>query len=183
MPSEWDIKSKYETAFEDTVIMRITVMKFLLEKYGIDVVKEYFLEYGPECLEKLRVGKLKKTLINVVSKLAKKQVLKKLTDILIENVQYIVDLKHVWIGEPEDNTILINVTKCPFLKRFKKLNKKLGFELEERYICTFSCIPMIRQMLDIGNCDLRYSFFEKGCKLTAFVKSKQKAEDSENNEQ
>ncbi|MFX1298751.1 MAG: hypothetical protein ACFFD2_28315, partial [Promethearchaeota archaeon] len=109
----------------------------------------------------------------IIAKLAPRMIMNKVSDIVIENAQYLVPLNHVTINEASNDFKIIEITKCPVLKRFKKTIKSLKFnDLEERYICTFACIPVLGQMAAVGNCNVTSEYFEKGCQIRVTIKAK-----------
>jgi len=174
--SMWNMKTLYQIAHKDMIEQRTTMMKFLLDNYGIEAVEEYFLNQNPQWAETLKVGKLKKIFAKLISKLAPKLTMVKLSDIIIENSQYLVGLDHITISETTDTYRMIRITKCPVKKQFKKTLKTLKFtDLEERYICTFACVPVMAQMCTVGNCDLRAEYLDKenGCNLIVTLKAKE----------
>lgn len=164
MPSEWSIKDKYDMAFRDMVELRLTIMKYLLDRYGIEEVREFFEHKNPEWIEKLRIGKMKRGLARALSKLAPKQVMKKMADAVVEQVQYIVPLENIWVGESNNDYIPLSMTNCPLLKRFNKMARKLKFDdIQERYICEFVCRSTLDHILSVGRCTINATFIEKGC--------------------
>ncbi len=171
--SVWDIKTLYQVAFADMIEQRTTMMKFLLNNYGIEAVEKFFLHDNPQWAEKLKVGKVKKVFAKLISKLAPRMIMNKLSDIIIENAQYLVPLDHITLPEADDDKKFIKIENCPVLKRFKKTLKALNFnDLEERYICTFACVPVIAQMASVGNCNVSAEYQEKGCQLHVSLKAK-----------
>ncbi|MHA1650126.1 MAG: hypothetical protein ACTSYB_08025 [Candidatus Helarchaeota archaeon] len=172
--NEWDIKTKYNVAFADMIEQRTTMMKFLIDNFGIEAMEKFFLKDNPEWAEKLKIGTLKKLFVKMLSKLLPKQILAKVCDIIIENAQYLVGLDHISVVKTADNYRTVQVTNCPVLKQFKKNLKRLKFDnLEERYICTFACVPVLGQMCQAGSCVLSAEYFEKGCYLTVSLKPKE----------
>ncbi|MFX1297180.1 MAG: hypothetical protein ACFFD2_20290 [Promethearchaeota archaeon] len=174
--SEWDLKTKYQIAFADMIEQRTTMMKFLIDNYGIEACMKFFLEQNPEWSEKLKIGKLKKIFAKMLAKLVPKMLLIKLSDIIISNAQYLIGLEHISIQETTNSHRIIKITKCPVKKQFKKTIKTLKFsDLEERYICTFACIPVLKQMCAVGNCNLRAEYLDKerGCYLIVSLKTKE----------
>jgi len=171
--SVWDIKTLYQVAHQDMIEQRTTIMKFLLDNYGIEAVETFFLNQNPQWAEQLKVGKMKKIFAKIISKLAPRTIMNKLADIIIENAQYLVPLENITINEASDNYKIIEITKCPVLKEFKKTLKTLKFtNLEERYVCTFACVPVLAQMASVGNCDVSGDYYEKGCRLKVSLKAK-----------
>lgn len=173
--NEWDIKTKYRVAFADMIEQRTTMMKFLLDRYGIEAVEQFFLHNNPEWAEKLKVGKMKKIFAKMLSKLLPKTILTKLSNIVIENGQYLVGVEHINVPESTDDRRIIQITDCPVKKQFKKTIKSLKFnEIEERYICSFACVPVLAQMCAVGNCNLNAEYLdkEKGCNLIVTLKAK-----------
>ncbi|MHA1266356.1 MAG: hypothetical protein ACTSRS_14075 [Candidatus Helarchaeota archaeon] len=172
--SIWDLKTLYQVAHADMIEQRCTIMKFLLMNYGIEAVEDFFLRQNPEWSEQLKVGKMKKIFAKLISKLMPKMILNKLSDIIIENAQYLVPLDHIVIDDATDNYKLIHITKCPVLKQFKKTIKTLKFhDLEERYVCSFACVPVLAQMAAVGNCCVSAEYIEKGCQLRVSLKPKE----------
>ncbi len=174
--SMWNMKTLYQVAHQDMIEQRTTIMKFLLENYGIEAVEEFFLHQNPHWSETLKVGKLKKIFAKLISKLSSKLILNKLSDIIIENAQYLVPLTHMTIREASDEYKLIEISKCPVLKQFKKTIKTLKVnDFEKRYICTFACVPVLAQMAAVGNCAVAsdYTHDEKGCLLRVSLKAKE----------
>ena len=171
--SVWNIKTLYQIAHQDMIEQRTTIMKFLLDNYGIEAVEEFFLNQNPQWAEQLKVGKVKKIFAKLISKLAPRMIMNKLSDIIIENAQYLVPLENISINEAFDDFKIIEITKCPVLKEFKKTLKSLKFSnLEERYICTFACVPVLDQMAQVGNCNVTSEYFEKGCHLKVCLNAK-----------
>jgi len=173
MVSEWDAKTIATTRFADMIEQRTTIMKFLLDEYGIKAMEKFFLEINPLWAEQLKVGTLKKVFAKMLSKLMPHTIMEKLSEIIIENAQYLVGLENIHVMEITDDYELIDITDCPVVKQFKKTLKTLKFEnLEERYICTFGCVPILRKMCAVGNCDLIAEYNEKGCELKVALKPK-----------
>jgi hypothetical protein len=171
--SVWSTKTLYQIAHQDMIEQRTTIMKFLLDTYGIEAVEEFFLNQNPQWAEQLKVGKMKKIFAKLISKLAPRMIMNKLSDIIIENAQYLVPLENININEAFDDFKIIEITKCPVLKQFKKTLKSLKFSnLEERYICTFACVPVLDQMAQVGNCNVTSEYFEKGCHLKVALNAK-----------
>jgi hypothetical protein len=173
MVNEWDLKTKYQVAFADMIEQRTTMMKFLLDHYGIDAVEKFFLKENPGWAEHLKVGTMKKVFAKLLAKLLPRQLMAKLAEIIIENAQYLVGLENIAITESTDDYEIISITDCPVVKQFKRTLKALKFQnLEERYICTFGCFPVLRQMSAVGNCNLLAEYTEKGCQLKMALKPK-----------
>lgn len=173
MVSEWDLKTIAQTRFADMIEQRTTIMKFLLDEYGIKAMEKFFLDVNPLWAEHLKVGTLKKVFAKMLSKLMPRTIMEKLSEIIIENAQYLVGLENIHVTEITDDYEMIDITECPVIKQFKKTLKTLKFEnLEERYICTFGCVPILRQMSAVGNCDLLAEYNEKGCELKVALKAK-----------
>ena len=172
--NEWDLKTKYRVAFADMIEQRTTIMKFLLDRYGIEALEQFFLYDNPEWAEKLKVGKLKKIFAKMISKLAPGLMMKRLAGIIISQAQYLVGIDHVAITEVTDDYEKLEITNCPVLKQFKKTLKALKFEnLERRYVCSFACVPVLNQMCGVGNCHLTADYTDKGCKLNVSIKPKE----------
>ncbi len=170
---EWDLKTKYQVAFADAVEQRTTMMKFLLDNYGIEAVEKFFLHDNPQWAEKLKVGLIKKLIAKILAKLLPHQIMRRLSEIIVTEAQYLVGLEHVTISEITDDYELIDIQDCPVLKQFKRTLKSLKFSnLEERYICTFACVPLIQQMAAVGYCGVQPEYFEKGCQLRVSLKAK-----------
>lgn len=185
MVNEWDAKTIAQTRFADMIEQRTTMMKFLLDEYGIKAMEKFFLDRNPLWAEQLKVGKMKKVFAKILSKLMPKTIMEKLAEIIIENAQYLVGLENIAITESTDDYEIITITDCPVVKQFKKTIKALQFNnLEERYICTFGCIPILRQMSAVGNCNLVGEYDEKGCQLKLTLKPKpiEALETAESNE-
>lgn len=171
--NEWDLKTKYRVAFADMIEQRTTIMKFLLNNYGIEAVEQFFLHDNPEWSEKLKVGKMKKIFAKMIAKLAPSMMMKRLAGIIISQAQYLVGVDHVTITEITDNYELLEITNCPVLKQFKKTLKALKFEdLEKHYVCSFACTPVLAQMCSVGNCNLVGEFHDRGCTLRVSIKAK-----------
>jgi hypothetical protein len=171
--SAWNHKTLYQVAHADMIQQRTTIMEYLLVNYGIESVEKFFLQDNAQWAEKLKVGKMKKIFAKLISKLAPRLVMNKISDIILSNAQYLVPIKHMAIDEADEDRKIIEITKCPVLKEFKKTIKTLKFSnLEERYICTFACIPVIAQMAAVGNCNVVGEYFEKGCTLRVTLKAK-----------
>jgi len=176
--SVWDLKTTYQVAFADMIEQRTTIMEFLLVNFGIEAVEKFFLSDNPRWAEKLKVGKMKKIFAKIIAKLAPRMILNKLSDIILENAQYLVPLKHATINEASNDYKIIEITNCPVLKQFKKTIKSLNFSnIEERYICTFGCIPILNQMAGVGNCNVSGTYNEKGCFINVTLKAKQLEEE------
>ena len=151
-------------------------MKFLLDNYGIEAVEDFFLNQNPVWSETLKVGKMKKIFAKLISKFAPKFLMDKLAGMIIENAQYLVPLDRMTIREATEDYKIIEISKCPVLKKFKKTIKTLKFnDLEKRYICTFACVPVLAQMAAVGNCSVTsdYTHDDKGCQLCVSLKAKE----------
>jgi hypothetical protein len=171
MVSQWDLKTIAQTRLADMIEQRTTMMKFLLDEYGIKAMEKFFLNQNPLWAEQLKVGTMKKVFAKMLSKLMPRTIMEKLGEIIIENAQYLVGLENIAITETTDDYEIISITDCPVVKQFKKTLKTLKFHnLEERYICTFGCFPVLRQMCAVGNCHLTAEYTEKGCQLKMALK-------------
>jgi len=175
--NEWDIKTLYKVAFEDMIQQRTTMMQFLLKEYGIEAVEKFFVHDNPYWAEILKVGKIKKAIVKALSHLAPGQIMKKVAEMIIEQAQYLVPLDHIDFINPDENKNIriVRVTKCPVRKQFKKTLKKLNFtDMSESWICTFACVPILRQYCAIGNISLIQEYDEeiKGCYLKLYLEKK-----------
>ncbi|NVM31323.1 MAG: hypothetical protein HWN65_20965 [Candidatus Helarchaeota archaeon] len=172
--NEWDLKTKYRVAFADMVEQRTTMMKFLLDNYGIEVVEKFFLLDNPEWAEKLKVGRMKKIFAKMISKLAPSLLMRRLSGIIVSQAQYLVGVEYVAITELTDDYEMLEITNCPVLKQFKKTIKALKFnDLEKRYICSFACVPVLAKMCAVGNCNLKADYTDKGCFLKVSLRAKE----------
>ncbi|NVM52081.1 MAG: hypothetical protein HWN66_00165 [Candidatus Helarchaeota archaeon] len=173
----WDLKTKYRVAFADMIEQRTTMMKFLLDNYGIETVEKFFLSDNPEWAEKLKVGKMKKIFAKMISKLAPSLLMRRLTGIIVSQAQYLVGIDYITVTELTDNCEILEISNCPVLKQFKKTIKALKFSnLERRYVCSFACVPVLAQMCAVGNCNLKADYTDKGCYLIITLKPKESAE-------
>ncbi len=164
--NEWDLKTKYRVAFADMIEQRTTIMKFLLDNFGIESVEKFFKYDNPQWAEQLKVGKVKKIFAKMISKLAPSLLMRRLAGIIISQAQYLVGIDHVAIIELTNGYEKLEISNCPVLKQFNKTLKALKFNnLEKRYICAFACVPVLNQMCAVGNCSLKANYTDKGCHL------------------
>ena len=173
---KWDVGTRYNVAHEDMIQQRATMMQFLLREYGIEAVEKFFLNQNPAWAENLKVGKIKKVIVKALSKLAPRQIMNRVAEMIIEQAQYLVDLDNIEsVPTDNNNMLMIKVSKCPVRKEFKKTIKKLDFNnMSEGYICTFACVPVLRQYCSVGNVSLSHEYNEefKGCYLKLFLEKR-----------
>ncbi|MBD3230535.1 MAG: hypothetical protein GF329_20315 [Candidatus Lokiarchaeota archaeon] len=174
--NEWNLKTTYKVAFQDMIQQRTTMMKFLLENYGIDAMEKFFLEDNPAWAEELKVGRIKKAIVKALSHLAPKQIMNKVADMIIEQAQYLVPLEKIdYVKTDEKNMKIVRVKKCPVRREFRKTLKKLNFnDMSESWICSFACVPVLAQYCQVGNISLLQEYDEsiKGCYLKLFLEKK-----------
>ena len=125
-------KEKWKDAREQVWMLKLTAAKYFLENHG----EEEFLNFiraDHDLTEKIKLGGIKKTIVDALSKLAKPFLMKEFMKQGIDGYQYEIPPKN-YIIEEKTNSYSMEITKCPIRKQFNKWAKKHAPNLKNK-IC------------------------------------------------
>ncbi|MHA1278315.1 MAG: hypothetical protein ACTSQI_04435 [Candidatus Helarchaeota archaeon] len=167
-------KDKYEASLDSLINENVMIMKYLYENFTIDQVANY-CEWDVNLSVERRIGPIKNALIQMIQKLARKQLLNTFIKTLIDEGQFLIPLKCYQSIEITDELGKIVIDKCPAKRNFNKAVKKLkckdqAWASNGLGYCIYWCSPLFSKFLKYINVPLDMEYTPKGCIITATFK-------------
>ncbi|MHA1651031.1 MAG: hypothetical protein ACTSYB_12620 [Candidatus Helarchaeota archaeon] len=167
-------KDKYASTLDSLINENVFVMKYLYENFSMEEVEKY-CKWDVDLSVERRIGPLKNALIQMLQKLAKKQLLNMFIKTLIDEGQFLIPLKCYESIEITDTSGKIVINKCPAKKNFNKAVKKLDckdypWASEGLGYCKYWCSPLFQKFLSYIKVPLEMEYTNKGCIITARFK-------------
>ncbi len=151
-------KEKWKDAKEHIWMLRFSIAKYYLENHG----EEEFLNFiraDHNLTEKVKLGGVKKTIVDGLSKLSKPFLMKEFLKQGIDGFQFEIPPKN-YIIEEMPNSFRMEITKCPIRNQFNKWAKKYSPELKDK-ICNWDILAG-EKSLEYG-IEQTIELTEKGC--------------------
>jgi len=116
------------------------------------------------------MGKIKKALTKINSKIARETLIKMLINTLIENRWY-QSINDINIIDISKDGAIIEMRDCSRKKMFKNINNKINKPFNLDYFCENCCIPEFKYYLEFINLTTNFEITPTGCIITAQWKS------------
>jgi hypothetical protein len=163
-------KDKYDASLDSLVNENVMIMKYLSENFSMEEVAKY-CEWDVNLSVERRIGPIKNALIQMIQKLARKQLLNTFIKTLIDEGQFLIPLKCYQSIEITDTSGKILIDKCPAKRNFNKAMKKLKCKDEPWAAdglgyCTYWCSPLFEKFLSYIKVPLDIEYTPKGCIIT-----------------
>ena len=153
-------KAKRKNATDTVRMLRFMIAKFLHEKHGEEAFKDY-IRAEIEMTERIKLGGLKGTLVNTLSKVARPFLMKEFVKNIIDDFQYEIPPEK-YVIEEFNNKIKLEILKCPARIQFNKWARKLAPGLKNK-ICDWDILA--RDKVRGYGIDQKIELTEKGCIL------------------
>ena len=159
-------KEKLRNAKNDDVIYRISLVVYLLEKYGEEALLDFYKNYELANQIKLRMGKKNVFLMQIAKKLgniAKPKIIEAVVISIIENMEWIINFECIKRFEIQNNRAVLQIENCSNKKAIKKIIRRLNVDIKAPDMCRFFCVPIYEETCKIANIKTSGSFSDNGC--------------------
>lgn len=127
---EMSLEEKYDKLFDSYVLTEAMYYAFLEELGVLDKYYDFSAKLTKEIMPKYLGIALK-----VFTTIAPGKALQQLTDQMVYSQQSTIPLSNIELTRVSDREVAIRIKNCPILKRARDLVKKLGLDIDPKFIC------------------------------------------------
>jgi hypothetical protein len=162
---EMPIDERYDRLLDDYLLDAVTDYAVLKELGGVDKQLDLSVKMQKKMLPKI----LGSPVFKLLKVLAPGRTFKQLSSTWLYNAQTWHPLSTIEVTNVSDREVAGGVKNCVLLKRMRDIVKKIGLEIDPKFICKRDAKYFPKLLKEFG-IDMTWKLEENGCRFTAKLK-------------